>query len=208
MLRNCVEFLVVVCHPNPKSFNRALADRAVRTIREGGASAELIDLYREPFEPVLPEEEMLRRFSFDETVQRYARSLASADGYLIVHPDWWGMPPALLKGWLDRVFRPGVAYDFEGPEFVRKRKVTLLHNKRALVFVTSDVPAASDDAELRTRGLEGLWVDAVFGYCGVSDTAVRVFCGVHDSSLRERRGWLDEVEETVARWMSNRDASY
>jgi putative NADPH-quinone reductase len=45
-------------------------------------------------------------------VQAHCGEIARAEGIIIVHPNWWGQPPAIMKGWIDRVFRPGVAYRF------------------------------------------------------------------------------------------------
>lgn len=204
-----MEFLVVVCHPNAKSFNHAICDSAARAIRSTGNEATIIDLYQEPFDPVLSEQEVRRRFSFDETVRRYSALVSRARGYLIIHPDWWGMPPALLKGWLDRVFRPGVAYDYEGPEFLPKRKIPLLADRRALVFCTTDAGPDSDEYARRAATLSALWTDSVFGYCGLRATDVRIFAGVHDSTLRQRRAWLSEVDGTCRTWVSiDDDARY
>ncbi len=193
-------YLVVLCHPDPASFNRAIADGVVTTLSAAGATASLLDLYRETFDPVLPLEEMKRRFSFDEAVRASSERLTSAAGIVVVHPDWWGGPPALLKGWIDRVFRPGVAYDFEGPEFMHKERVPLMTGKKALVFCTSDVEADEPEGKNRVTSLTGLWRDSVFGYCGVTSTIVRVFAGMHSATQRRRRDWLDEVSRTTADW--------
>ena len=61
------------------------------------------DLYAEGFEPVS---------GADAIVHRHRDEIASADGLVVVHPNWWGKPPAIMAGWLDRVIVPGVAYDF------------------------------------------------------------------------------------------------
>ena len=92
--------------------------------------------------------------------------MSEADGYVIVHPNWWGQPPAVLKGWIDRVLRQGVAYEF-GPEGV----VAKLAGRRAVVFTTSNTPR---EEELRRFGdpLENLWQTCIFAFCGV-ETFVR-----------------------------------
>ena len=79
------------------------------------------------------------------------------------------MPPAILKGWIDRVFRQGVTYQF-GPTGVEP----LLGGRRAVVFTTSNTPR---DDELRLFGdpLENLWKACVFNFCGVVDFLRRNF---------------------------------
>jgi len=163
------------------------------------------DLYRESFDPVLVEEEIRRRFSFDVNVQAYSREVTEAEGYLFVHPDWWGMPPALLKGWLDRVFRPGIAYDYEGQEFVRKQRVPLLAGRRGFVVCTTE--RESDDqagSEPRpAHPVEALWREAIFGFCGIKEVSVRVLDDLRNTTLNRRRAWLREIEEETESFFSH-----
>ena len=125
-----------------------------------------------------------------------ARSTA-ADGYVIVHPNWWAMPPAILKGWLDRVLRQGVGYQF-GPGGVEP----LLGGRRAVVLTTSNTPR---DDELRLFGdpLENLWKACVFNFCGVEDFFRRNFEPVIMSTPEQRRRWLDEVRSIVRQRFPN-----
>ncbi len=104
---------VILCHPVKGSFNHAISDEVVRSLKQQKHIVHYHDLYDEGFQPVLSADELQRRFSFDEQVQLYTSRVIESDGLVFIHPDWWGGPPALLKGWIDRVFRPGVAYDFE-----------------------------------------------------------------------------------------------
>jgi putative NADPH-quinone reductase len=190
---NPVKVLLIVCHPEPTSFTHAAAS-AAREVLEGlGHSVILHDLYAEGFDPVLSAAELARRYSLDGTVQAYSRELEECAGLLVFHPDWWGQPPAMLKGWVDRVLRPGLAYEFEGGEFERKSRVPLLAGKRGLVFCPSD----SEDPESAHR-LEGLWTQAVLGYCGMSGTCV-VLTGMHQASPARRREHLDTVRRVTGR---------
>ncbi|MFO8063898.1 MAG: NAD(P)H-dependent oxidoreductase, partial [Spirochaetia bacterium] len=136
-------------------------------------------------------------FSFDSTVQEHAAELKSRALLIIVHPDWWGQPPAVLKGWLDRVLRPGVAYDFRGPEFLEKEHVPLLTGMRAVVFATSDQQRPGGE---ETPALEQMWRKHVFDYCGIEPYEVRVFYDVRNSSLRTRKRWLRTVADTAAQY--------
>src|SRR5208337_1188435 len=126
-----MKILELLCNPRPASFNRALADRARESLAAAGHEVLFHDLYAENFDPVLDSAELARGFSLDPLVQSHCRQLAEADGLLIVHPDWWGQPPALLKGWIDRVLRQGIAYDLDGAEFSEKAWTPLLAGKEA-----------------------------------------------------------------------------
>lgn len=188
---------LVVAHPNDRSLNHAIAAEAAKAVRSAGVDLSFHDLYAENFDAVLSKEEMLRRFSFDPSVQEHAAELKSRALLIIVHPDWWGQPPAVLKGWLDRVLRPGVAYDFSGPEFLDKEHVPLLTGMRAVVFATSNQQRPGDD-EVPT--LEQVWRKHVFDYCGIEPYEVKVFYDVRNSSRRTRKRWLRAVAEITARY--------
>ena len=108
-----------------------------------------------------------------------------------MHPNWWGQPPAILKGWIDRVLRQGVAYEF-GPA---GRRSALLTGKTAVVLTTSNTPR---DDELRLFGdpLENLWKNCVFGFCGVRSFWRRNFESVVLSTPQQRADWLGEAPPT------------
>lgn len=194
--------MVILCHPTPGSYNHQIASRIVRGLEASNVDVRFHDLYRESFDPVLTEEEIRRRFSFDDAVRGYAGEAVDADGYAFVHPDWWGMPPALLKGWLDRVFRPGIAYDYEGQEFSKKRRVPLLTGRRALVVATTDRTEAEAGTE---HPLEVVWRDAVFNFCGITDYSVRIIYNLRDTTLRRRREWLSRIEAQSRSFFSRRN---
>jgi putative NADPH-quinone reductase len=187
--------LLLLAHPNERSFNRALADEAAEGIRAGGLELRYHDLYAEGFDPVMSKEEMLRRASLEEAVQTYSAELRRAALIVIVHPDWWGQPPAVLKGWLDRVLRPGVAYDFQGPEFLEKERVPLLTGVRGLVFATSDQPEPPGGPPLAR-----IWRENVFEFCGIAPYEITVFHEVRTASRRQRKRWLRGARETTARF--------
>jgi putative NADPH-quinone reductase len=187
-----VTILELTCHPLPSSFSHALAVHAREALASRGHRVVFHDLYAEGFDPVLPPDELSRGFSFDERVLAHQEDLSGADGLLVVHPDWWGQPPALLKGWLDRVLRPGVAYEFEGGDFEEKRRVRLLEGLTGLVVCTSDAE------ETRSReALRELWEDSVLGWCGIRSSCV-VFAPVHRSDPARRTAWMRELDARLA----------
>ncbi|NYT02375.1 MAG: flavodoxin family protein, partial [Methanosarcinales archaeon] len=108
----------------------------------------------------------------------------------------WGQPPAILKGWVDRVLRAGVAYQFlegDGGEGV---PCGLLQARAALVFNTSNTPPAR---EMQAFGdpLEREWRSCIFDLCGVRRFYRKVFSVVVTSTPEERSAWLDEVQDAV-----------
>ncbi len=147
---------LILAHPNPASFNHAIAQAALQTLQRLGHRVHYHDLYAEGFEPLLPSGEIDCDLHLPESLRDHCLELSQADGIIIVHPNWWGQPPAILKGWIDRVLRPGVAYHFlegDGGEGV---PVGLLRAWAALVFNTSNTPRSR---ELTVFGdpLETIW---------------------------------------------------
>ncbi|WP_430464920.1 NAD(P)H-dependent oxidoreductase [Tabrizicola sp.] len=113
-----MRLLVIHAHPVPESFNSALCRAAVETARAAGHEVRLIDLYAEGFNPVMSAEE--RRAYHDDgppppDVAPHIEALKWAEGLIFVYPTWWYAQPAMLKGWMDRVWRPGVTFSVPTP---------------------------------------------------------------------------------------------
>ena len=111
----------------------------------------------------------------------------------MVHPNWWGMPPAILKGWVDRVLRPGVAYRFDEGGGA---PVGMLRARDAVVLNTSDTPPRREQEVFRDP-LETLWKNCIFGFCGVRRFRRRMFGVVCVSTPEQREAWLEEARELV-----------
>jgi NAD(P)H dehydrogenase (quinone) len=196
---------VILAHPNPASFNHAIAQTTVAELARNGHEVDLHDLYAEKFDPILPNNEIAKDAALPGEIERYCREIAAADGIIIVHPNWWGQPPAILKGWIDRVIRPGVAYQFlegDGGEGIPQG---LLKARAVLVFNTSNTHA---DRELEVFGdpLETLWRNCVFGLCGVERFHRGMFGVVVTSSEGQRHAWLAEVRNVVTRFFPRENA--
>lgn len=185
--------LSVFAHPRRNSFTGAVLDHAAAATESVGITTRTIDLYSEHFDPVLDADELARRFSFDRQTQEYTRALSEHTHYLFVHPDWWGGPPAILKGFLDRVLRTGIAFEWHERDDGGRDQIPLLTDRSAAVLITSD-------SEEPAPSLRAAW-EAVCSFCGVQLHAVSVLAPVHDSRLRERRKWLDEVGSLVREWL-------
>lgn len=134
-----MRFLVVHCHPCPDSFNAALFALAQRALQAAGHEVRALDLYASGFDPVLSRAE---RQTYDREPERNAAMLRDhvellrwAEGLALVFPTWFYGPPALLKGWLERVWLPGVAFTL--PRAKGERVTPLLQQVRCLVCVTT-----------------------------------------------------------------------
>ncbi|MEW6673352.1 MAG: NAD(P)H-dependent oxidoreductase [Thermodesulfobacteriota bacterium] len=194
-----MNILVILAHPRKKSFNHAVARCVVDQLALNGHKVFFHDLYEEGFDPILPHREMLPGAELAPEIDSHCREAVSADGIVIVHPNWWGQPPAILKGWVDRILRPDVAYKFlegDGGEGV---PAGLLHAGIAVVFNTSNTPPKRE-MEVFGDPLETLWKNCIFGLCGVTNVHRRNFAVMITSTPSQRAKWLKEVKTTIIRY--------
>jgi len=108
---NC---LVVIAHPSPESLCRTLADKAIDVLRAAGHEVIVEDLYRNKFAPALTAAERASYYGpryEAAAVRAEIERLRAAEGLVLCFPTWWFGFPAILKGWFDRAWAPGVAYD-------------------------------------------------------------------------------------------------
>lgn len=192
--------LVVLAHPRPGSLNHAVADRAASALSDVGLQVDLHDLYAEGFDPVLTAEEtwtagvsaaeLLARTT-DPLVRRHRELVADADVLVAVHPNWWGKPPAVMAGWLDRVLVPGVAYTLDDAGGVPR---SLLRLRRLLVVNTSDTPA-DREAEQYGDPLDAIWRRCLAPYLGGPVVDRLVLRVVANADADQRAAWLAEVAD-------------
>ncbi len=194
---------LILAHPNTESFNHAMANAALSQLQENGHDVIFHDLYAERFDPLLFQDEFPRDAPLPPEIQRHCEEIASVDGIVIVHPNWWGQPPAILKGWMDRVFRPGVAYDFLDGDKGEGEPVGLLKAKAAIVFNTANTPEQRE-VEVFGDPLERLWKTCIFDLCGVNTFHRKMFGVMVISTSEQRRGWLREVRDVMDCYFPNR----
>jgi putative NADPH-quinone reductase len=183
---------VILGHPHPNSFNHAIAHTVVDTLKTMGYVVRFHDLYAEGFNPVLPYNEIPKSASLPHDIQQHCVELSSADGIVIVHPNWWGQPPAILKGWIDRVIRPGTAYMFEENDKGDGVPIGLLKAQKALVLNTSNTPK---EREKHVFGdpLQSLWNNCIFDLCGVKEFYRKMYGIIVTSTVAQRISWLEDV---------------
>ena len=110
---------VVHCHPLVESYDHALFLAIVATLRQGGHDVVATDLYRERFQPAMTEDE---RRSYmgngynGRAVAPYIETLRSVEGFILCYPHWWFSMPAMLKGYVDRVWAPGTAFVYDAKD--------------------------------------------------------------------------------------------
>lgn len=188
---------IIACHPEAKSFTLSIAERYAATVRSHGHEVVTRDLYRTGFDPVLKGRERLGEPS-DDIAKEWGH-LGKPDVYVLVYPIWFGTPPAMLKGYIDRVFGAGRVRGWRGEGATGD----LLRGNR-LVSLTS---SGSMRAWLDEKGILGSlrtvydhYFADVFGF---AETHRFHFDGVTDEiPEREIRMHLLDVENAAREVMS------
>ncbi len=190
--------LVVHCHPNPNSLVAAARDRAVAGLTSAGHEVRVNDLYADGFEPVMSASERLthKEPGVSPALERYAADLQWAQALVLVYPTWWSGQPAMLKGWMDRVWVAGVAWELPPGADVLEPRLT---NVRRIVVVT-------------THGSSKL-INALEGESGkrTATRSLRLMCskrtrttwcavyGLDTAPAEKRERFLSRVERTLSR---------
>lgn len=193
--------LVVLAHPLADSLCAALARAAVAALERGGHTVELADLYREHYSPVLTETERASYYDGPYAsggIELEIARLQRADAIVLVFPTWWFSLPAMLKGWFDRVWAPGVAYDHAddlGP--IRARLGRL---RQALAITTLGSPWWVDRIVMR-RPVRAVLKTALFGTCAPQCRfAMQSFYGCERLSAAQAKDLCARVDATLAAW--------
>jgi len=190
--------LVVFAHPRPDSLSAALRDAAISALQSAGHTVELRDLYAERFDPVLSADERGRYHDVPANlhgIEDHVASLRRAEALLLVHPTWWYGMPAILKGWFDRVWAPGVAFTL-GEGAIRPM---LTNIRRIGVVTTYGSPGwllwyiGRIDRKLVARGLRRL--------CAKGCTVEWLTLTRMDSRTREEcAAFVTRVRDRLSRW--------
>ena len=189
--------LLVYCHPDPASFSAAVRDRAVDALQARGDEIRVDDLYAEGFDPLFTADERQRHLERggDPAVAPYVDDLLWCQRLVLVYPTWWSGQPAMLKGWIERVWVNGVAWDLPaGANRLRGR----LHNVRRIVAITSH------GSSKLTNALEGevgkrVVTRTLRSLCHpLTRTTWLAVYGIDTARDEERRRFLEKVERKLS----------
>ena len=131
-----MNILIVFAHPNPKSFCGALKDSFIAGVQSNNHQVDVIDLYKENFDPI----------SFGDNaitpeIENYQQLIKNSNCLVFIYPVWWFRAPAILEGWIDRVFTVGFAFNFRKVIGNWGRPVGLLPCAKAIIINTYGSPA-------------------------------------------------------------------
>ena len=184
-----MDVLIIYAHPNHESFNGAIFHQVKKGLEDSGKKAKLIDLYKEGFDPVLKFDSCNKRrdLNKDSEMKKYRNLITQADHVIFIYPIWWYGPPAILKGFIDRVFAKEFAYSYDG-----NIPKGLLKDKTAWVVYTMDSPKWY--VTFFRFNIE--WINiknAVLKFCGFGKVERLMFSGLKGSSQQKRKKWLQHL---------------
>lgn len=180
--------LIILGHPDKKSFCARLADSYESGAKEKGGDVERINLNEIRFNPIL-KKGYRDVMPLEEDLVEAQRLIKWANHLVFVFPVWWSAPPALLKGFIDRVFLPGFAFKYRENSSQWDK---LLQGKRARLIITSDAPVFWLYAMYFHPALN-MMKKAVLEFCGVSPVNVTSFGGIKNSNEKKLEGMLYKV---------------
>lgn len=187
--------LIIYSHPNPGSFNHAILETARETLTAKGDEVVVRDLYALNFDPVLRGSDFEKLMSGEtpgdiKTEQDHIRW---ADTIILIYPIWWVGMPAMVKGYIDRVFTQGFAFSV-GANGVEK----LLTGKKGVIFNTQGQPGDYYEACGMFDTLKKTSDFGIFEFCGINITQHSFFCAVPYVDDATRKGYLEEVKRVLA----------
>lgn len=182
---------VILGHPDPDSFCGTLAAIYAAAARESGAVVREIVLADLDFDPVLHKGyKAIQELEHDLKIAQ--RDIAWANHLVFVYPLWWGSMPALLKGFIDRVFHPGFGFQFASETSYAWSK--LLRGRSARLIITMDAPPSLIELIYRSPGVH-MMKGMTREFCGVSPVRVTQFGSVKRASRARKLLWRMEVED-------------
>ena len=181
---------MVYGHYNDQSFNSAIKDTFIKTAKDNGNGVDLVDLYKEKFDPVFSGEEP------NEVILDHRKRIEEADVIVLVAPIWNFRMPAIMEGWIDKVLAPPWAFSFKKIFGNYGYPVGKLVGKKAIVFCTYGSPQFAIRTfflNMPTKRLRR----GVFNICGITDVVYKRFFAVPFVSEEKRKKFLDVVKKTA-----------
>ena len=193
--------LVLLAHPKPESFNAAILKAFVGGLVEAGHEPDVADLYKEDFRPALSSEDLtfMGREAPDPAVRAYQARILAAQGLAFLFPVWWFGPPAMLKGFVDRVFQENFAFRFKEGGLVEG----LLRHRRALVLNTTGASALLYRTFGFGKPLQQSFCDWTLRFCGIKEVEQVLFHEVVNTDDAARAKYLVEARRLGREFFSN-----
>lgn len=186
-----MKILIIDGHPNPNSLTAALARAYYETAQQKGHSVELLEVRKLSFSPHL-NSEFSQNQGLEPDLVKAQNLLKDAEHSVWVYPNWWGLFPSLLKGFIDRILLPGFAFKYQSGGFPEQ----LLKGRTAHVIMTLDTPVWIYRWIMGAPGIK-IMKSAILGFCGIKVTSVKLFGPIRGSSAIKREEILLSLRKHV-----------
>jgi len=187
--------LILFAHPNPESFGGTLCEKLRAFSESKGNKVVVRNLYAISFDPVLSAKDLssLAQAKVPADIAQEHAYIKEADHITLLYPVWWGGMPAILKGYIDRVFSNGFAYEAKGEEVI-----ALLTGKKSSVICTT----GATDEEYEQSGIHAamqlISSEVVFRFCGITQVKQIFFGNITGEIEEKRKSWLAGIEHEFA----------
>ncbi|WP_420388266.1 NAD(P)H-dependent oxidoreductase [Roseivirga sp.] len=182
------KILVINGHPDKESFNHALSRAYIKGALKAGVDPDVINIADLSFDPVL-KYGYRKVMDLEPDLEEAIGKIKKADHIVWFFPMWWYGSPALMKGFIDRTFLPGVAYKFEeGKTFPNK----LFKGKTARAVITADTPKWYDFLVMGKPAIKQ-FKKGTMEFCGIKPVKITYFAPVNHSKMEQREKWIKQV---------------
>lgn len=185
-----MKVLVIYAHPSSKSFNHALVESFIEGLKKAKHEYEVIDLYKERFNPVLNDVESHGDSvtGLSDDVAAYQQKIKSADCLAFVFPTYWFRGPAILEGFIDRIFSAGFAF-----KYIKSMPKGLFPDKKAVVIQTYGGPGFY--YQLLMHRIPWRRFKSVLTFCGIKKIIYQPCYNVPFTTDDVRKKYLEKVNK-------------
>ena len=182
--------LIINGHPDPESFNSGLTKAYQNGAKKSNAEVSLINIRDLKFNPNL-EFGYRKRTELEPDLLSAIKNIKEANHIVWVFPMWWYGYPALMKGFIDRTFLPGITFEYEKGKAMPK---PLLKGKTGRIIVTADTPKWYDSLFMKNPVINQ-FKKGTLKFCGINPIKVSYISPIKGSSIEFRNKWLSKIEK-------------
>ncbi len=190
-----MKVLIIFGHPNPDSFNGLILNKIKNKLTEKGYEFIVKNLYDSNFNPMLSMGDFIKMTSktVSDDVALEHSDIGWAEAIVLIYPVWWSGPPAIVKGWFDRVLTEGFAFTYK----TDGSHEGLLKDKQAFIFSTSAMTLEKMNSLGLAKAMEDIAVKGILNYCGITNVTYRNLSEVPETDDLIRNQMLQDVENLI-----------
>ncbi|TVQ14917.1 MAG: flavodoxin family protein [Bacteroidetes bacterium] len=188
-----MKVLIIYSNHHEGNFNWQLLEKLKDSLLHNGHELVVRDLYQLDFDPVLRTKdfEMISSGNIPADIEKEQSFVSWADAMIFIYPVWWGGMPAIVKGYIDKVFSWGFAYKSNG-----KGVYPLLTGKNVIVM-NSLGQSRSEYEKGMFQAMNLINVEGVFGFCGINVASQLYFSSIHNITEQEKEDYLNQALNAV-----------